>query len=352
MADARTPLSRHQVLFGKAVTRSARLALKASVAIGSLSTGLARPPLVFAGGVDRLANHAIAGAPDMRWVRVNADATVAPAGGDRSHPRSPADHHPVSQDCAAKRDTSGYDVVLLMGQSNMSGYGAGYDAAIDGVQDARILQWSRAGAPVAASEPLQHADWRPGSMRVGLGTAFARSYLATLPGKRGVLLVPTASGGTALYYGPWSPGGKLYEDAVQRLKRALAHNPGNCVAAVLWHQGEADAAGNTSAANYEAALRRMVADLRSRVPRSARAPFIAGEMTPVWQANPGMPVRQVKAIVSALNQVTSTTAYAAFAPANGIQSVNPGDPIHFDAPAMRAYGRRYFESLKLALERR
>lgn len=258
---------------------------------------------------------------------------------------------PVSEDCAAQRGAAGYDVVLLMGQSNMSGYGWGYDAAIDGVQNARIQQWSRGGTPVAASETLQQADWGPGSTRVGMGTSFARSYLATLPSYRGVLLVPTAYGGTGLVNGPWSPGGNLYEDAVGRLSNALANNAGNCVAAVLWHQGENDAYGNVSSAVYEATLKRMLADLRSRVPRSARAPFLMGEMTQPWIANPGLPQAQVQAILSALQRVAATTPNTAFVPSAGL-TVNPGDIIHFDAPALRAYGQRYFEALNQAIERR
>jgi hypothetical protein len=258
---------------------------------------------------------------------------------------------PVSGDCAAQRGNAGYDVVLLMGQSNMSGYGWGYDAAIDGVQDARIQQWARGGGLVAASETLQQADWGLGSTRVGMGTSFARSYLATLPGYRGVLLVPTAYGGTGLVNGPWSPGGNLYEDAVGRLSNALASNAGKCVAAVLWHQGENDIGRNVSSADYEATLKRMLADLRSRVPRSARAPFLMGEMTQPWIANPGLPQAQVQAIVSALQRVAASTPNTAFVPSAGL-TVNPGDIIHFDAPAMRAYGQRYFETLNQALERR
>lgn len=259
---------------------------------------------------------------------------------------------PVSDDCAAQRLKPGYDVVLLMGQSNMSGYGPGYNAALDGVQDARIQQWSRGSAPVAASEPLQHADWQPGQVRVGMGTSFAGNVLATLPGYRGVLLVPTAFGGTGLYNGPWSVGGNLYEDAIWRLWSALASNPGNCVAAVLWHQGENDMGANTSSANYEAALRNLIADLRTRIPRSASSPFIIGEMSPTWQANPWYPQSQVQAIVSALQRVATSTPHAAFAPSAGITSVDPNNTIHFDAPAMRTYGRRYFETLNQAVERR
>jgi len=288
---------------------------------------------------------------DTSFTKANGSSIVQWAWWGGANQRWKLAPSPVSEDCAAMRDTKGYDVVLLMGQSNMSGYGQGYNAEIDGVQDARIQQWSRASTLVTASEPLQQADWQQGQVRVGMGTSFARNYLATLPGKRGVLLVPTAFGGTGLYNGPWSVGGYLYEDAVWRLWSALASNPGNCVAAVLWHQGENDMGANTSSVNYEDALRKMITDLRSRIPRSAKAPFIAGEMTQTWQANPGIPAQQVQGILSALVRVTSTSPYTSFAPSVGL-SVNSGDYIHFDAAALRTYGRRYFESLNQALEKR
>jgi hypothetical protein len=257
----------------------------------------------------------------------------------------------VSDDCIAKRSVKGFDVILMMGQSNMSGRGIGFDSTLDGRQDARIRQWSRWSTRVAASEPLQHDDWyyqildrvwHHSSWRVGMGTSFARSYLATLPSNRSVLLVPTAFGGTTLVKGPWSPGGPFFEGAMHRVKHALRSDAGNCMAAVLWHQGEQDNIKGVSTSTYEAALDNMIYTMRQRVPRTAKAPFVLGEFAPSWSATVS------NEVLLALQDTPSRVTYTALAPSQGLTS-NPTELFHFDAPSMRTLGERYFAALEAAL---
>ncbi|CBJ26000.1 conserved unknown protein [Ectocarpus siliculosus] len=256
----------------------------------------------------------------------------------------PSTNHQVSADCAAKRNVAGSDVVLLMGQSNMSGWGEGYDADIDGPDDPRIQQWSRANTVITASERLQHADFdRIDQTRVGMGTAFGRAYVKTLPANRNVLLVPTAFGATRLVNGPWSPGGNLFEDAVTRMEAALASNGavGNCVAAVLWHQGEGDAAGRIDQETYQSTWTDMINTLRSRIPAAAEAPVILGEFTPHMLArNRALS----EPIIAAIRAIPDSVPFTAVAPSDGLSS-NFGDPVHFDAAAQREYGQRYFDKL-------
>jgi Carbohydrate esterase, sialic acid-specific acetylesterase len=260
---------------------------------------------------------------------------------------NPTTASPVSDDCLAKRGVAGADVVLLMGQSNMSGYGFAYDASIDGPNNPRILQWSRAGAPIMASEHLEHADHVPGMTNLGMGTAFGRAYLATLPAQRQVLLVPAAYQGTHLVNGRWTPGADLFEDAVRRLKAAVASQPGNCVAAVLWHQGESDVMNRVASATYQAALTQMIGSLRTRVPRAAKAPLVVGQFTPLWTAE----VRgaaPVDGVLQALRNIPLEVGTSAVASSQGL-STEPGVSVHFDAVALRTYGQRYFDMLPAAL---
>lgn len=234
--------------------------------------------------------------------------------------------------------------ILLMGQSNMAGEGKGYDAAIDGPNNPRIQQWSRANTIITASERLEHADFGNISQtNVGMGTAFGRAYLETLPGQRNVLLVPTAYGSTRLVNGPWSPGGNLFEDAVTRMQAALASNEtaGNCVAAVLWHQGESDAIENIDQETYRSTLTEMITTLRARVPATAEAPVILGEFTPAWiESNQEL----VTPILGAIRSIPDSVPFTAVAPSDGLSS-NSGDSVHFDAVAQREYGQRYFDKL-------
>ncbi|CAM9733921.1 unnamed protein product [Ectocarpus sp. 8 AP-2014] len=252
--------------------------------------------------------------------------------------------HHVSADYTAKRKVAGSDVILLMGQSNMSGRGQGYNANIDGPNDPRIQQWSRANTVITASEHLQHADFAiVEETRVGMGTAFGRAYVETLPAKRNVLLVSTGYGGTRLVNGPWSPGGRLFEDAVTRTEAALASNgaTGNCVAAVLWHQGEGDAIAGVDQETYQSTWTDMINTLRSRIPAAAEAPVILGEFTPAWIAGDRA---RAEPILSAIRAIPDSVPFTVVAPSDGLSS-NVGDPVHFDAVGQREYGQRYFDKL-------
>eukprot|EP00752_Nemacystus_decipiens_P012976 g11482.t1 len=254
----------------------------------------------------------------------------------------------ISSDCSTKWDMAGSDVVLLMGQSNMSGRGRGYDAAIDGPNNPRIKQWTRANTVTTASERLEHADFVSQDSQVGMGTAFGRAYVENLPPQRSVLLVPTASGGAALVDGPWSPGGQLFEDAVDRMKAALASNEakGNCVAAILWHQGEDDARNSVDRDAYESSWKDMASELRSRIPAAAEAPVILGEFTDKEiERSPD----SYEPILAAVRAIPAAVSWTAVASSNGLES-NPGDDLHFSAAAQREYGRRYYDKLVKAVE--
>lgn len=234
--------------------------------------------------------------------------------------------------------------VLLMGQSNMSGRGQGYDRAIDGPNNPRIKQWSRANTIVTAEEHLQHHDTRSGAdTNVGMGTAFGRAYVETLPPQRDVLLVPTAHGGTALVNGPWFPGGYLFEDAVTRMEAALASGDadGNCVAAVLWHQGESDAQSYVDEDTYRSAWTYMIDALRSRIPEAAQAPVILGEFAEPWVENNE---ELVEPVLEAIRSIPDSVEFTAVADADDL-SVNPDQEIHFDAAGQREFGQRYFDRL-------
>ena len=140
------------------------------------------------------------------------------------------------------------DLILLAGQSNMSGRGIGAaprDLSCPGVfQFGNSGEW--AGKVRPAVEPLAMHDEPPG---IGPGVAFARHYLRRRPNRQ-VLLVPVAHGGTALICDGspqwcWQvdrPGAySLFENAAHQVvaATAAAGSSARWVAA-LWVQGETD----------------------------------------------------------------------------------------------------------------
>ncbi len=279
---------------------------------------------------------------------------VSCGGGGGGSAEAPSASAPAtSAVCTSRRSTAGYDVVLLIGQSNMSGYGAYIVPAFD-TTDVRIQQWTMANQMQLAADPLQHPDAPFNTGRIGPGMSFARNYLRTLPADRKVLLVPAAFAGTGFSDARWNPGNDLFEAAVQRTNAALASDAtGNCLAAVLWSQGETDVLRNMSAAAYQAALDTMITTLRSRLRAGSgadTAPFVLGNFSPDWVALRPNPSPQP--ILDVIASTPTRQRYTALAPTTGLTSnVTQGldGAIHLDAASHRTYGRRFFDALPSAV---
>lgn len=278
-------------------------------------------------------------------------AAACGGGGSDSTAPLPAADQSVSRACRAATGATGYDVVLMIGQSNMTGYGAYVVPAFD-APDARVKQWNRAGAIVEAKHPMEHADYPLNANRIGMGIAFGKQLAAVRPANRTVLLVPAASGGTGFFRGNWLPNGDLYVDAVKRVNAALAQNPaGNCLAAILWHQGEDDVQSTLPYAEYQFRLDEMVRNFRAAVSggQASDVPFVGGELSPEWTApEPG----RKPAINAIIQAMPSRLAYVSVVRVEGLRSnltqgLSAG-AVHFDAASQRELGLRYFAALSSA----
>ena len=258
----------------------------------------------------------------------------------------------TSAACNAKRGQAGSDVVLLIGQSNMSGYGAYIVPGFD-TTDARIQQWGRNNVVELAADPLQHPDAPFNTGRIGPGMSFARTYLKALPTARKVLLVPAANAGTGFADQRWNPGNDLFEEAIRKTNAALATDTtGNCLAAVLWSQGESDV-GRLTGPAYQTALDTMINTLRNRVTAGAgadTAPFILGQFSPDWTFPTASATQQ--AILDVINDTPKRQRFTAIASTAGLNSnVTQGlnGSIHLDAASHRIYGVRFHDALTTAL---
>lgn len=120
------------------------------------------------------------------------------------------------------------DVFVIAGQSNAAGYGDGYLADRTGLVSIMTDSddWSLATSPENLPGPLAAGCAWP-----VLGELLVLSQHVPIG------FINTAVGGTTTEQ--WQPGGDLYNG----LKRALT---GRRVRAVLWHQGESDAASGFS----------------------------------------------------------------------------------------------------------
>lgn len=203
---------------------------------------------------------------------------------------------PVPPTAAGGGGSLAYDIVLLAGQSNMSGRGV-VDATLD-APTAYTFEYGGYSADGAkyqlitqAVDPLDHPDQGAGlGQALGPGTSFARQYFANT-GRR-VLLIPVAFGGTGLTVGnsnptTWSPYGSSntqYLFALSQANAAIAAAqlafPGSKFVATLWIQGEADSAVAITQAAYQQALYDLITNFRAGITGAASTPFILGQMLP------------------------------------------------------------------------
>ncbi|CAA6673713.1 unnamed protein product [Spirodela intermedia] len=136
------------------------------------------------------------------------------------------------------------DVFVLAGQSNMSGRG--------GVRQRR---WDGVVPPECRPRPgilrfSARSRWVEATCGIGPGMPFADAVIPHLlpsdGGEAAAGLVPCAVGGTAIK--EWERGTRLYQQMLR---------------AVLWYQGESDAATDHSAAAYGPNMEKLICDLRA-----------------------------------------------------------------------------------------
>jgi hypothetical protein len=210
---------------------------------------------------------------------------------------------------------SSRDVFLLAGQSNMAGRGVVEPADKQPWPGISVFTKAKAWAP--AVDPL-HFD-KPDIAGVGLGRTFAAKVQKHSDIKE-IGLIPAAMGGSSLQ--EWSPGGPLFTNAVERTKAA-----GGRLRGILWHQGEADAVAGLESTYAERwmvvmnALREAVGDV----------PVVVGEL---GRFNP-----KYAAVSEQLASLVVRYPRVGFVSAGGLKA--KADGVHFDAPSLKEFGRRY-----------
>src|SRR4051812_40178352 len=220
-----------------------------------------------------------------------------------------------------------FDVVLLVGQSNMAGRGR--VAAEDRVPVPHVSMLDRQGEWVPAVDPM-HFD-KPVA-GVGPGRAFGIE-VARMTG-HDVALVPAAVGGTSITL--WVPGAydsvtrsHPYDDALRRARIALKRGS---LAAILWHQGESDA-NAANAPEYAERLRAVIGRFRTDL-AAPDVPVVIGQL---GQFRPWTVYDST--VDAAHRDAVRRIAHVAFVSSDRL--VDQGDRIHFDAASARQLGRRY-----------
>lgn len=246
-----------------------------------------------------------------------------------------------------------YDIVLLAGQSNMSGRGT-YDAGID-TTDSSVFQYGGYSSEgtyrtiFAGSDPLTMLD-KP-SVGVGPGMFFAKRY-KQLTGKK-VLLVPCAQGGTSIVAGSvtWSPYGSSDSNLTNAITQtnlavtaAVAAFPGSAVKGILWLQGEGDGANSVTETTYATALYDLIQKLKVSITGASSAWFVLGQMMPEAISFQGGTYTGIDAAHTTIG--TNTTGVTKVSIGTGY---NSGDNLHYNAAGARAMGTAMANAVSTAI---
>lgn len=242
-----------------------------------------------------------------------------------------------------------YDVVLLVGQSNMRGSGLpfiGRDEPLPGVDQFPAWDHADHGRIIPATDPLGYSGISSNPPYTGLAMPFAVKYRQENPGRR-ILLVPAARGATAFsttstYHWDWTQpdsGVDLAARAIQQTKDALTVAGSNArLAGILWHQGEGDLG---IASQYAEKLDGLMNHFRAELD-APDVPVVVGQMSM------DRALVSARLMVDAAHQQTpARLERSAFVP-SPLGLHNPGDPTHFSTRALEILGGRFYDGLKRA----
>ena len=248
-------------------------------------------------------------------------------------------------------DPRDFHIFLLMGQSNMAGFGCVKpdDPWQPGDRDPLPGAFVLTGqGTIRSSHWWVLPRWKPArhplhrhqnSSRFGLGLDFARAWMGAHPGVN-VGLIPCAWGGAPI--SKLDRGTPIWRNAVRRARRAARDG---ILRGVLWHQGESDTENEILAAAYEGKLRTLVADFRETL-EIPDLPWVLGDFAPVFRDRPRdqLRARCIETVRSALRNIAAQDPHIAFVETDGLPSP-PGDNAHFNRDALVELGRRYAEAM-------
>ena len=235
-------------------------------------------------------------------------------------------------------------IFLLMGQSNMAGFGCvrAEDPWQPGDRDPVPGVLSLGGqCTLKSAIPRGWTRWRPashplhlnqGSAAFGLALPFAIRLREEMPDCM-IGFIPCAWGGAPIdSLGPGSP---LYTNAVRRAR--IASEAGT-LAGVLWHQGESDADLESLAPSHAAKLGALVRQLRLDL-ATPSLPFLIGDLGGFGdeKRKPEFVARRAT-VRAGLRRVATEDEHAAFIESTGLLGV---DAVHFGRSALVEFGHRY-----------
>lgn len=160
---------------------------------------------------------------------------------------------------------------------------------------------------------------------VGFVHAVARAY----PHDTHVIIKSVATGSSIQQ---WLPGSGLYKGTLRQVKLAGFKDDPK-IEAIVWMQGERDARDKSSAASYEAKLRRFIHGLRSHL-KSPHSLFIMGEINP---EDPAFSMTEL--VQKAQRNIQRSSPRTMLVSTAGLGKLY--DHVHYDAKGQLELGKRF-----------
>lgn len=220
-------------------------------------------------------------------------------------------------------------VFILAGQSNMAGRGK--VEPIDTIPDPRILTINKTGELILAKEPLHF--YEPTLTGLDCGLSFGKELLKYIPDSVSILLIPTAVGGSAIQQ--WI-GDETYRNVSLfsnfKEKVAIGKQHGT-IKAILWHQGESDAASPETIEIYDKQLGVLFSMFRTEV-ENPNLSICFGRLGSFSKTD-----KSWQAINSKMEDYQKTDPFSYLIQTENLN--HKGDFIHFDSEGQRAMGVSY-----------
>ncbi len=263
-----------------------------------------------------------------------------------------------------------FDIILLAGQSNSSGYGEG-PVSKEYVPNERVLLMDNDAVPYYYV-PEEDSPYRfvmkflnpaaRNTVRIAdevlcdygkiscLAITFAENYAAKcLAPDRKVLIIDAGYGGTGFTCPGWGVGNPLHNRMLEMVDLALSCNPENRIVAFLWHQGEHDVVENEGIRDPEAVycmhkanLSGMLDDFYTKY-NCKSVPFITAGFCNEWyQLHKEGADAVMKAIRESAEEIGGRYVDVSDLKSNN-QVLSNGDVIHFSRESQHIMGQRFFE---------
>lgn len=235
-----------------------------------------------------------------------------------------------------------YEVVLMGGQSNMTGYG--------NVNELSKIRFENISFVDKGLNDKQMKPKNKFGMEVGLAMQLEKHFP-----ERKFILIKYAIGGSSLL--DWSPEynkekakitghrefGNMYQKMLH-LKDSVTNGLNTKIIALLWMQGERDARIPEAGKDYYENFKRLITALRKDV-KQEKLPVIFGKVNPPPQKFPAL-----KIVVTAQQKIDAEVNQAFLIETDGLPKHK--DRLHYNSNGQLALGKRFGKKLTELLKKR